>query len=264
MSTPARAIVLAAGCSRRLAGCGNDRPKALLRFGGHSLIERHVQALHAAGVHEIAVVVGWHHRTLETVLRRLPCVPTPLPLFNPRYEEGSVVSLQRARDWLRGPGDVLLMDADVLCPPQFVQTLADQPGSAFLIDRDLEPGNHEAVKICVQGGRIVELRKRVDPALAHDYAGESVGFFRLSEAIARELADLCDHYLRWGRADQPHEELLRDLVRTDPEQFTLCDVTGAPWIEIDFPADLERAEREILPRLRAAHRPAAPALEQRA
>jgi choline kinase len=29
----------------------------------------------------------------------------------------------------------------------------------------------------------------------------------------------------------------------------VCDVTGAPWIEIDFPNDVTRAEREVLPLL---------------
>jgi choline kinase len=203
-------------------------------------------------VHEIAVVVGYRHRALEAALRRLPHVPSPLPLFNARYEEGSVVSLQRACDWLRGRGDVLLMDADVLCPASFVDELAERSGSAFLIDRELAPEDAEAVKICVHAGQIVEFRKQVDSGLQFDYAGQSVGFFRLSEAIARELAELADHYLRWGRCDQPYEELLRDLVRMAPEEFALRDVSGAPWIEIDYPEDLARAEREILPRIERA------------
>jgi choline kinase len=29
----------------------------------------------------------------------------------------------------------------------------------------------------------------------------------------------------------------------------VADVTGLPWIEIDFPNDVARAEREILPEL---------------
>jgi choline kinase len=29
----------------------------------------------------------------------------------------------------------------------------------------------------------------------------------------------------------------------------VADVTGAPWIEIDFPGDVIRATEEILPRL---------------
>jgi choline kinase len=29
----------------------------------------------------------------------------------------------------------------------------------------------------------------------------------------------------------------------------VADVTGAPWIEIDFPSDVSRAAQEVLPHL---------------
>jgi len=31
----------------------------------------------------------------------------------------------------------------------------------------------------------------------------------------------------------------------------VADVTGAPWIEIDFPSDVTRAAQEVLPQLAA-------------
>ncbi len=49
----------------------------------------------------------------------------------------------------------------------------------------------------------------------------------------------------------PHEEALRDLILERSQIFQLVDVTGAPWVEIDFPADVERAAREVLPQLAA-------------
>ena len=33
------------------------------------------------------------------------------------------------------------------------------------------------------------------------------------------------------------------------DRFEVADVTGAPWLEIDFPTDIERAINEILPHL---------------
>ena len=33
--------------------------------------------------------------------------------------------------------------------------------------------------------------------------------------------------------------------------FGYEDVTGYPWLEIDFPEDLVRAEREVMPAIRA-------------
>jgi choline kinase len=81
--------------------------------------------------------------------------------------------------------------------------------------------------------------------------GESVGFFRLDPSAARRLADLAGAYVGSGRATAPHEEALRDLLLEGGRTFEVADVTGSPWIEIDFPDDVTRATRDVLPRLQA-------------
>jgi hypothetical protein len=47
----------------------------------------------------------------------------------------------------------------------------------------------------------------------------------------------------------PHEEAVREFLREGGERVEVTDVTGAPWIEIDFPGDVIRAAQEILPLL---------------
>jgi choline kinase len=45
-----------------------------------------------------------------------------------------------------------------------------------------------------------------------------------------------------------HLRLLRGVG--DSHRFEVADVTGAPWIEIDFPNDVARAALDVLPQLR--------------
>jgi choline kinase len=117
-----------------------------------------------------------------------------------------------------------------------------------LIDRDFEAGD-EPVKLLVSGGVPVELRKVPAPDLAYDTIGESVGFFRFDEAAARRLADVVAGFVAGDRAHMPHEEAVRDLLLERRWTFDVADVTGAPWIEIDFPTDVVRAAHEVLPQL---------------
>jgi choline kinase len=42
---------------------------------------------------------------------------------------------------------------------------------------------------------------------------------------------------------------VRDLLLERSHVVEVADVTGAPWIEIDFPSDVIRATEEILPML---------------
>jgi choline kinase len=118
----------------------------------------------------------------------------------------------------------------------------------LLIDRNSGEGD-EPVKVCIKDGKPIELRKRLAPGLQHDTIGESVGFFRLDEPAACRLAQLAAGYVDGPGADLPHEEAVRDLLQEGRHRFEVIDVTGVPWIEIDFAADVLRAEHEVLPRL---------------
>jgi choline kinase len=240
---PPIAILLAAGVGKRL-GESHDGPKVLLDFAGRSLIERHLAALSAAGVDDIAVTVGHAADTLRATLG-----DRATTVFNPQYRQGSLVSLWVQRERLRSGRDVLLMDGDVLYDTRILERLIAAPGEAvLLVDRELEPGD-EPVKVCFRGETMVDFRKR--PEHPHDWHGESVGFFKFTPAMAARLADACDRYIAAGITDVEYEEAIRDLMLADPAAFSHVDVTDLPWTEIDFPEDVAKARDAILPHLGA-------------
>ena len=109
-----KALILAAGVGRRLGEAAGGRPKALLTFGGKTLLRRHVELLAAAGVDEVVIGVGHRAAAIEAELARIGSERPIRSVHNPRYREGSVVTLWTLRHELAFGGDVLLMDADVL------------------------------------------------------------------------------------------------------------------------------------------------------
>ena len=244
-----RAILLAAGRGNRLGPLGHERPKCLLAFGGKSLLERHVDCLRRVGVTEIVLAVGYRAEDVQTELDALRLEPRPETVTNPRFERGSAVSLWSVREALTAGGDVLLMDADVLYDAAILARLVQRPGNIFLLDRKFDDAGQEAVKVCVRDGVLVEFRKRLPAELVYDLVGESVGFFRFSEPVARALAARSAEYIAAGRLDEPYEEIIRDLLLETPARFSFEDITGLPWIEIDFADDVRRADEEILPLL---------------
>lgn len=58
-NAPKRAIILAAGFAARMVPINLETPKALLEVNGEPLIERQIKQLHAVGIREIYVVVGY-------------------------------------------------------------------------------------------------------------------------------------------------------------------------------------------------------------
>jgi choline kinase len=239
-----KAIILAAGLGRRL---GASTPKCLLEFGGRTLLQRHLDVLASRAIDEVVIGVGHGAEQVEAALAQ-GRQPIPIRLvYNPDYAQGSIVTLWHLRESLCAGSDALLMDADVLYDRRVLARLLEsRHRNCFLLDREFEPGD-EPVKLCVRDGRLVEFRKQVD--VACDYTGESVGFFRLSGRMAGKLIEAAATYIGANRRDQPYEEALRDTLLAEPDQFSFEDITGLAWIEIDFPADIERARAAILPQM---------------
>jgi choline kinase len=251
-----RAIILAAGRGVRLQLPEDGQlPKCLLRFGGMTLLERHLRMLRNAGIEEVVLALGFRHELVVGELDRLGWTPRPEIVLNMNFELGSVLTVHTVADAMTRGGDVLLMDADVLYDERILRALVagNLPVNRLLIDRDFEAGD-EPVKLCVQGGVPIELRKQLADGLNFDTIGESVGFFRFEQHGARRLAALVAGYTDGGRAHMPHEEAVRDLIRENNLTIEVADVTGFPWIEIDFPVDVTRATQEVLPQLQSLSR----------
>ncbi|MGB0632640.1 MAG: NTP transferase domain-containing protein [Alphaproteobacteria bacterium] len=242
------ACILAAGVGNRLGEMEDKPPKALLEFGGKSLLARHLENLARIGVRDVCIGVGYRAEDIEAAARSTGFPGDISFTFNPDYTEGSVITLAVMGDRIAASGPVILMDADVLYDPRMMARLANSAHeNCLLVDRDYEEGD-EPVKICVSDENIVvDFRKIVDTPF--DWCGESVGFFKWSPALGKELIDGAKAYIERGERDAPYEEVIRDAILRDPSRIGYEDVTGIPWVEIDFAQDVVRANEEILPQI---------------
>lgn len=244
-----KVVMLAAGIGARLGfTVTKQSAKILLRFGGKSLLQYHIETLQRQGIDELILGVGYHHQDIKREIADLGAQDFVRTVFNENYNEGNIVTLWTLRDELDCGESVLLMDADVLYEDNLIKRLINsRHQNCFLLDRGFDPGD-EPVKLCVRDGKIIEFRKWLSAEF--DFCGESVGFFKLSAAMAKKLIIQTEHYIRQGRRQDPYEEAIRDVLLTSPrDAFAFEDITDMAWIEIDFAADIERANTDILPRI---------------
>jgi L-glutamine-phosphate cytidylyltransferase len=240
------AIILAAGVGKRLHAASGGRPKCLIEIGGRSLLRRLLESLAASGVRDAVVVTGFGAEHVRAAVASPPAGITVRTAFNARYEEGAILSLATARDWLDGP--VLVMDADVLCPTSMIRRLVgSRHGSCFLLDATSENTGEEQM-LLVRDGWVRNVVRGGAPG--YELAGESIGFLKLDAAAARLLRELIDARIARGDTGIEHEEVYPDLLARAEVGFERVD--GTPWTEIDFPDDVVRAERAILPRIEAS------------
>jgi choline kinase len=236
-----KAIILAAGVARRLAPLTDRTHKCLLEIGGRPLLSRMLMALDAVGVRESVLVVGHcADRVREVAGRRVGRMGIRY-VENPEYSKGSVLSLYAARAHLGDP--VVVMDADVLFPREFLRRLLASPApSAFLIDRGFEDTGEE-VKFYTRGERVVALGKKVVPE-SWDLIGEGVGFFKCGAEAGPALVPLLERVIAESGRLSEYEDALHLLVQQ--HHVGWVDITALPWTEIDFAEDLRRAREEVL------------------
>lgn len=231
-----RAVILAAGIGNRLGEAGRQQPKCLLRFGGETLLSRMIRDLAALDLEPVLVVGFLAELVRAEVQVACPGVRVRF-VHNPAYRAGNLLSAWEAREHLVGP--VLLMDADVLYHPEILRRLVASPhANCFLLDRHFEAGE-EPTHVAVDGGRVTDFRRNIREP--HEAVGESVGFFKMSEAAAADLVRTMGRFVARGSRGASYDDALRELLPR--HRFGAEDVTGLPWIEIDFPEDVAAAAR---------------------
>ncbi|MEK6693825.1 MAG: phosphocholine cytidylyltransferase family protein [Nitrospirota bacterium] len=239
-----KSVILAAGVGKRLGAVTGNRPKCLLEVGGRSLLARYLDALVDVGIKSAVLVVGHRQELIRAAIGDAYRGLALRYIVNDQYRRGSLYSLWLARATF--DDDLLIMDADVLCPASFVKRLVNAPHpNAILIDETVRQDSEERMAV-IRGGRVMALTKQRSTQPA-DLLGEGVGFLKVTRRDSEALVAAMEPFVARGELDMEYEDTWEAFFQAVPVGYE--KVGGQPWIEIDFPGDITRAEREILPRI---------------
>ncbi|HUG41174.1 MAG TPA: phosphocholine cytidylyltransferase family protein [Longimicrobiales bacterium] len=238
-----RAIVLAAGLGSRLGAQSRGRPKALIEVGGKTLIEHQLEALSSEGIGPVVVVVGHGAEHVREALgEAVEYVENHRP-----SETNSLYSLWLAREWLEG--DVLLLNSDLLFHPHILKKLLVADGNGLAFDSMSIPGA-EGTKVGLNRGRVTDLGKDLPETGAR---GENLGLIKLNAEGSAALRRRADAIVAAG----DHKAWVTEAVRSILSEVEVegVNVAGTPWVEIDFPFDLDRARRSVWPAIERSLQP---------
>lgn len=244
-----KALILAAGVGKRFEGAKGGAPKCLIRVGGKTLLARHLEALAPLEPEQVAIVVGY--RAAEIRNEALSWAGGLAIDFveNTEYRKGSILSLYCGRSRLEG--GAVIMDADVLYHPEVLSRLWNTEESGFCLDTRSEFQGEEMM-LSVKDGRVRAIQRGKDGK--GDLYGEGVGFFKVSAEDAPVLIATLEGFIRRGDVEADYEQAIDAFLKERRARYVPVD--DLPWIEIDFPEDLRRAEAEVLPLIPLPKRPA--------
>ena len=234
-----KGIILAAGDGDRLGFLTIACPKVLLSVNDVPLIRYPIEALAAAGISDIAIVVGYLGDKVIEVVGNGNSFGVRLEyITNPDYLGGNAISVYMAREWAQGEPVILCM-GDHLIERKMVKCLV---GDRQILNEtlciDYTPAQHhklaEATKVIVDdAGCIKDIGKELVCWDAID-----TGVFLLTESFFKALDELIP---RRG-IDVEISDVIRFLV-SNGHRFDTCNVSGCSWADVDTKEDLDLVRR---------------------
>ncbi|MCL2806850.1 MAG: NTP transferase domain-containing protein [Coriobacteriia bacterium] len=229
------AIILTAGFGTRLAPYTLDTPKGLLKVRGTPMVERQIEQLHAAGITEIILVVGYLAEKFE-YLRKKQGVTL---VYNPEYaSKNNYASLYCVREYL---GNSYISVGDHWIEENIFHTF--EPNSWF--SSTYVQGSSSEWRLEMDpDDRVINM----DTWAQDDWVLMGPGFF--TREFSKVYRTLLEEYYERGAVDYFWEHLIWDHFKRLPAIY-LNRQDSANVIEIETPEDLysfDPSYLECLPR----------------
>jgi len=234
-----KTVIVAAGMARRLREVTKGKPKPLMEIGGKSLLMRSIETLSNFGYGPFVVVTGYKQHELKKHIGDLATC-----IFNPWFETtNNMTSLWFAKHWVNSEPFAYL-HADLLYHPEIIYKMSKHKNNTVMLYDSSSIGEEE-MKLIVDNGNFV----CSDKSIPLDEAdGEWLGINQFSAedgALFFEMIESCLEKKNFENYDTFALNKMADAGVKLPVE----DIVGLPWLEIDFPEDLDKAEKEILPQI---------------
>lgn len=234
-----KAIILAAGESKRLRPLTSNLPKCLLRINGKCIIDHQIDALRNVNIRHIIVVTGYKSDALTKHLKSgHPDLSFDF-IENKDYQTTSAAySLFLAKHHLGD--DVIYLNSDVMFDPQIIElVINDSRDSVTALQRN--DWNEEQVNITVDSaGKIVEIGKHIQAEQNH---GEFIGVTKIGKRFGIPLSAALEHFVNQTELKKFAADAINHAIQEYGAEKYALDVTHLKAIEIDTPEDFESAQK---------------------
>ncbi len=175
-----KAIILAAGQSKRLRPLTNSLPKTLLKVGNTPILERQLKILEDHGIKDIYIVTGFMEEQIRDYVGERAKF-----FHNAKFIDTNVLySLACAKEAF--DGGFYFLHADTLFDPMILKELIEHKGD-LVLPVDFKGCCEEEMKVVTdEKGKIHKINKTMNPNEAH---GEFIGLAKVGPKVIHHLKE---------------------------------------------------------------------------
>lgn len=234
-----KAIILSAGQGKRLLPLTESIPKCLLPLSGLTMLEWQLRSLASNGVPEAVIVVGFGADAVEESLERIDLPGLAVrTIYNPFYAVAdNVGSCYVALPEMTG--DFLILNGDTLFEPALLAKVIAEARGPITITIDRKAAyDADDMKVRTDDGRLLA----VDKALPLETVdGESIGMLAFRQDGGALFATALNMLMREPTGLRRwYLSVIDRLAKAG--RVRAVSIQGMEWGEVDFSADLEKAE----------------------
>ncbi len=244
-----QALLLAAGMGKRLGKYTKGQTKCMVHVGGKTLLEHAANALKAAGVYKLTIVVGHAAQGLMDFAKENLSDMELHFIENRDYAvTNNIYSLYLARDVL-AEDDTILLESDLIFEPQLITNLLACKEPNVVTVAKYEQWMDGTVTRVSEHNHILEFIDKSD--FRFDKADEyykTVNIYKFSRAFSREkyIPFLTAYITAYGK-NQYYESALKAIAHLSHAELSAYKLEHLRWYEIDDAQDLDIADTIFAP-----------------
>ena len=224
-----KGIIIAAGYGNRLGSLTATTPKSLVKINGKFILTYPIDALMAAGISDISIVVGYRADMIINSIEKL--YPNMNFSYNEDYDGDNTISVFTARSFTGDDPFVLAM-GDHLISSSIVTTLLSDSIINRTLCVDLECKNTSQVSdgtrvMADSEGRIIRIGKDLK-----NWQSIDTGVFMMDAEVIDNIKYLMNHK---GKRVSISEVVQH--MADNKKHFQICDVSGQFWADVDTEED---------------------------
>ncbi|MBR1402560.1 MAG: 2-aminoethylphosphonate--pyruvate transaminase [Treponema sp.] len=240
-----QAVIMAGGLGSRFGGRTKEMPKGFIEIDGVAMVERSVQKLIAAGIEEIIIGTGHCSEYYDELAKKYPCIKT---VRNDNYAAtSSMGTLEVCAPLVKE--SALLLESDLLYDAIGLFVLQNDEHDNVILASG-KTNSHDEVYLETDENGVLSLVSKNKESIKQ-LAGELVGISKVTKSFLDKMVAFYDK-TREENAKIDYETVFCKIAqdKDNGEPIFVRKIEYYAWTEIDDEAMLDRANKEIYPRVK--------------